>query len=100
MDEAADVPASGVALDEGLVIDEMNSCVREVIDSLPGDYRTSLILHDLEEMSLAQTAEISSCTLAAAKIRVHRARRRLKTALARQCEFYRDTENVLRCERG
>ncbi len=33
--------------DQRLVVDEMNSCVREVIDTLPEDYRTALVLHDL-----------------------------------------------------
>ena len=85
--------------DQRLVIDEMSSCVREVIDSLPGDYRTALVLHDLEGQTAAQVAEISGCVLATAKIRIHRARRRLKQALDEECRFYRDGENVFRCDR-
>jgi RNA polymerase sigma-70 factor, ECF subfamily len=48
----------------------MNACVREVIDSLPDDYRAALVLHDLEGLSGAQTAEIAGCTLPTAKIRI------------------------------
>jgi RNA polymerase sigma-70 factor (ECF subfamily) len=73
--------------------------VREVIDSLPEDYRTALVLHDLEGQTAVQTAEIVGCSLATAKIRIHRARLRLKEALNQQCEFYRDEENVFRCDR-
>lgn len=85
--------------DQQFVVDEMNSCVREVIDSLPGDYRTALVLHDLEGQTAAQVADIAGCSLATAKIRIHRARHRLKQALDEECTFYRDEENVFRCDR-
>ncbi len=100
MEEAADLPDAAISLDDSLVIDEMNSCVRGVIDSLPAAYRTALILHDLEGMSLEQTAAVSGCSLATAKIRIHRARQRLKAALARECDFYRDSDSVFRCTRS
>lgn len=87
------------AIDERMVVDEMNECIRGVIDSLPESYRAALILHDLEGLSAEQTAEACECSVATAKIRIHRARGRLKEALAKQCEFYRDEESVLRCDR-
>jgi RNA polymerase sigma-70 factor, ECF subfamily len=88
-----------LAIDERMVVDEMNECIRGVIDSLPETYRSALILHDLEGLSAEQTAEVCECSLATAKIRIHRARGRFKDALAKQCEFYRDDESVLRCDR-
>jgi RNA polymerase sigma-70 factor (ECF subfamily) len=94
-----DDAAPDADVDDRLVVDEMNSCVREVIDGLPEDYRTALVLHDLEGMTAARVAEIVGCSLATAKIRIHRARRRLKNALDQECTFYRDTENVFRCDR-
>ena len=99
IDESAPVLLSDAEIDQRLVIDEMNSCVREVIDSLPEDYRTALVLHDLEGQTAAQTAEIVGCSLATAKIRIHRARLRLKEALNRECDFYRDEKDVFRCDR-
>lgn len=60
--------------------------------------RAALILHDLEGLSEKQTAEACGTSLAAAKIRIHRARERLRLALRRSCDFYRD-DDVLRCER-
>jgi RNA polymerase sigma-70 factor (ECF subfamily) len=99
IDEAADITDGAAALDERLVIDEMNRCVREVIDSLPPDYRTALILHDLEGMDGAQTAEVLGVSLGATKVRIHRARARLREALQRRCDFYHDDESVLRCTR-
>lgn len=99
VDEAADVPDTDRSIEERIIVDEMNACVRQVIDSLPGDYRAALVLHDLEGLTAEQVAEVSGCSLATAKIRIHRARLRLSEALQRECEFYRDGENVLRCDR-
>ncbi|UCH84315.1 MAG: RNA polymerase sigma factor, partial [Candidatus Latescibacterota bacterium] len=39
MDEAPEISDSDVDTDERMVIDEMNSCVRDVIKTLPEDYR-------------------------------------------------------------
>lgn len=100
IDEAASTADGEVAVDERLVIDEMNTCVRSVIDSLPAAYRAALILYDLEGMSIEQTAAVTACSSANAKIRIHRARQRLKAALARECDFYRDSASVLRCTRS
>lgn len=97
--EADDLPDAGRGVDERIIVDEMNACVRQVIDSLPGDYRAALVLHDLEGLTAEQTAEICDCSLATVKIRIHRARARLRKALQEQCEFYRDTDSVLRCDR-
>jgi len=97
--EAEEVPDGALLADERLVVDEMNGCVRQVIDSLSEDYRAALVLHALEGLSAEQTAEICGCSLAAAKIRIHRARERLRKALQQQCEFYRDADDVLRCDR-
>ena len=99
LDEAAELIDSDRAICERLVVDEMNACVRQVIDSLPDAYRAALILHDLEGLSAEQTAEACDCSVASAKIRIHRARLRLKEALKGQCEFYRDPDNVFRCDR-
>lgn len=93
--EPADLDPS---IHERLVVSEMNRCVRQVIDSLPSDFRTALVLHDLEGMSAKDVASICECSLATAKIRIHRARTRLKERLERKCDFHHD-DGVLRCDR-
>lgn len=101
-DEVAeqDLPASEDRLAEDrLVIDEMSACVREIIDGLPDDQRAALVLHDLEDMSARQVADICEISIATAKIRIHRARSRLRDALKKQCDFYRDQDSVFRCDR-
>lgn len=99
VDAAGDFPLAELDTDERLVVDEMNACVREVIDTLPEDYRAAIVLHDLQGLTARETAEICGCTLATAKIRIHRARAKLREALNRECVFYRDEDDVLRCDR-
>jgi RNA polymerase sigma-70 factor (ECF subfamily) len=99
MDQTEEISDPEVTGEGRMVIDEMNSCVREVIDTLPEDYRAALVLHDIEGLTAAATAEACGCSLATAKIRIHRARARLKKALDTECVFYRDEENVFRCDR-
>jgi RNA polymerase sigma-70 factor (ECF subfamily) len=38
---------------DGLVVDEMNDCVRGVIDRLPPDYRAAIVLSQLQGLSVA-----------------------------------------------
>ena len=99
LDEAGELFDTQPDIGERMVIDEMNACVRQVIDGLPVAYRAALILHDLEGLSAEQTAEVCDCTLATAKIRIHRARQRLRQSLTAQCALYRDPDNELRCDR-
>jgi len=99
MDETEAHPAPDPEIDARLVIAEMNSCVREVIDRLPPDYRAAILLHDLEGLTAAETAEIIGTSIATAKIRIHRARARLKQALEQECTFYCDRDQTLRCDR-
>ena len=100
VDETAELPVLDSEIEGQLAAGEMTDCVRSVIDSLPGDYRTALVLHDLEGLTAAQVAKIAGCSLANAKIRIHRARRRLKQALESECTFYRGEDNVFRCDRN
>jgi RNA polymerase sigma-70 factor (ECF subfamily) len=99
VDDPGAVADPGEGMGERLVIDEMNACLREEIDGLPESYRAAILLHDLEGLSAAEVAEIEGCSLATAKIRIHRARARLKEALLGDCHFYRDRDQVFRCER-
>lgn len=85
---------------EGRVIrDEMNACIREVINRLPENYRTVIILGDLEGFSDREIAEILGLNLRNAKVRLHRARAQLRIALEKACVFYRSEDNELACDR-
>lgn len=61
---------------------EISALVREAIDRLPDNYRTVLLLRDIEEMSGEETAAALGITANAVKIRLHRARQALRTLLS------------------
>jgi len=65
----------------------MNDCIRGLILGLPETYRTVLVLGDLEGLPDREIAEVLGVSLQAAKIRLHRARERLKRELQANCEL-------------
>jgi RNA polymerase sigma-70 factor (ECF subfamily) len=66
---------------------ETREQVREMIDRLPDNYRTVLILRDIEELDTAETAELLELTAGAVKVRLHRARQALRNLLEREFEL-------------
>ncbi|MFQ5350566.1 MAG: RNA polymerase sigma factor, partial [Thermoanaerobaculia bacterium] len=95
---AAEPDDRGPRLDQLIEQREMGSCVREYVESLPDSYRAVILLHDLEGLTNPEIAELLGISLATAKIRLHRARRRLREALGQGCSFSRDERDVLVCE--
>ena len=67
--------------DEPLMSQETRALVRSSIDALPDDFRTVLLLRDIEELSTDETAEILAVSAGAVKTRLHRARQALRTLL-------------------
>jgi RNA polymerase sigma-70 factor (ECF subfamily) len=86
-------------LDTLLIRKDMNDCIRGIVDGLPENYRTVLVLSDLEGLANAEIAEVLDITLDTVKIRLHRARVRLRKELEANCNFYRDERNELACDR-
>ena len=78
---------------------EMSACVQSYLAALPDDYRVAILLHDAHGLSNPEIAELLGCSLATAKIRVHRARARLRETLSTACAFEIDERGVLVCER-
>jgi RNA polymerase sigma-70 factor, ECF subfamily len=77
---------------------EMSACVQGYLAALPDDYRIAILLHDAHGLSNPEIAELLGCSLATAKIRVHRARARLRETLATACSFEVDERGVLVCD--
>jgi RNA polymerase sigma-70 factor (ECF subfamily) len=67
---------------------EMNDCIQGFIEKLSEDYRIVLILNEFEGLRNREIAEILGISLAAVKIRLHRARQRLKNELMENCDSY------------
>jgi RNA polymerase sigma-70 factor (ECF subfamily) len=86
-------------LDTLLIRKDMNDCIRGIVDSLPENYRTVLVLSDMEGLTNAEICEVLRLSLETVKIRLHRGRKRLQKELETNCHFYRDERNELACDR-
>jgi RNA polymerase sigma-70 factor (ECF subfamily) len=81
------------------ILKEMNACIRGIVDQLPENYRTVLLLSEFEEFTNPEIAEMLELSVDTVKIRLHRARTRLRNAMECQCDLYRDGRNELMCDK-
>jgi len=65
----------------GIEQKETQALVRARIDQLPVDYRTVLLLRDIQELDTATVAEALGISEGNVKVRLHRARQALRTLL-------------------
>ena len=77
---------------------QMGECVQDKIRLLPESYQSFLVLFDLMEFSHQEIAEIMEISIENVKVRLHRARKKLKTILEKECRFEVDERNVLVCD--
>ena len=96
--EALAVLGTAPAVELDIARREMSECVRGFVDLLPADYRSVVVLSDLEGFPDRQIAEVLGLSLETVKIRLHRARARLRELLEGGCALSRDERNELTCE--
>jgi RNA polymerase sigma-70 factor (ECF subfamily) len=60
--------------------------LREAVQRLPAEYRLILVLHDMEELSDGDVAEITGLRLGTIRVRLHRARLFVRKELAKQVQ--------------
>ncbi len=87
------------SIEQQVIRDEMIGCIREYIDQLPEDYRIVLLLSEEEGFKNREIAEILQISLENVKVRLHRARARLKESLKGNCNFYLDERSEIACDR-
>jgi RNA polymerase sigma-70 factor (ECF subfamily) len=87
----------GLGIQKELEQRQMGECVQNQINLLPESLRPVLVLFDIMEFSHQESADILGITVKNVKVRLHRARRKLKTILEEKCAFERDERNVLIC---
>ena len=85
--------------DQLVIRKEMSECINEYIDNLPPDYKTVIVLSELEGLPNKEIAEILDISIDNAKIRLHRARTKLKAVLNEACDFYYTDQSTLACDR-
>jgi len=86
------------SLDQSLAQEQMSACVQRYLVNLSDSYRAAIILHDLHGLSGPEIAATLDVPLPTVKIRLHRARERLKASLESGCTFSCDERGVLVCE--
>lgn len=98
--EAATAEADEIAADAGhdpLERRQMSDCVQEVLATLPAPQRQLLVQADVLDRTAPEIARDAGITTGNAKIRLHRARRALQTALESRCDFHYRDGGVLCC---
>jgi RNA polymerase sigma-70 factor (ECF subfamily) len=97
-DEFDLVEADAPSLEQIVERSDMSACVQRYLEGLSDSYRAVNWLHDLDSLTGPQIAEILGVSLATVKIRLHRARVRLRAQLEAGCAFGHDERDVLVCE--
>jgi RNA polymerase sigma factor (sigma-70 family) len=69
---------------QGRILNAFANDIMEALRSLPAEYRTAVYLHEIENFSLQEIAEIMGMNLESARHRVHKGREQLRLALAQQ----------------
>jgi RNA polymerase sigma-70 factor (ECF subfamily) len=72
---------------------EMNECLQGFIQRLPENYRVALVLSEFEGLKDSEIAETLGITPGTVKIRLHRAKERLKEEILAHCDSYWVEEN-------
>jgi RNA polymerase sigma-70 factor, ECF subfamily len=98
-DEDVALPDTADSAEQQAIRGEMSECVRDLTNELPDSYRTVLVLSEIEGLKDAEIAEVVGTTVQAVKIRLHRARIRLRQTMEGRCRFYRDRDSKLLCDR-
>jgi RNA polymerase sigma-70 factor (ECF subfamily) len=93
LEDAADVEGKDVwtgeeapSLEQQLMRKEMYECFVEYVKRLPANYRTVVVLAEMEQLPNAEIAEILGLSLEVVKIRLHRGRTRLLQELKAHCK--------------
>lgn len=93
-----DFPDPGTpSMQQALEQEQMSACVNRFFAGIPDTYRSVILLHDMHGLTGPEIASVLEVPLATVKIRLHRARRRLKAALEAGCQFSCDSRGILVC---
>ena len=87
------------SVEETAIRGEMSACIGEFVTRLPENYKTVMVLSDLEGFSNDEIAAMLGITVDTVKIRLHRARERLRKDLQDGCTFYRNDSAEIACDR-
>ncbi|HTY99287.1 MAG TPA: RNA polymerase sigma factor [Rhodocyclaceae bacterium] len=90
-------PAIDATATAGLELRQTNRCIRNMLATLPPEQQEVLLQAELYDRTAAEIARDAGITPGNAKIRLQRARRALKAALAKNCALYHGAAGELLC---
>jgi len=76
----------------------MSICVQSYVAELSDSYRAVVLLHDVHGLTCPQIAKLLGDSPGGVKVRLHRARKRLQSALESGCEFSYDERGTFVCQ--
>jgi len=77
-------------VEEAVESSELNTNLRRLVEGLPAEYRTALVLVDILEYDYAEAAQAMGIPIGTLKSRLVRARLRLRAKLEKQTPFIRN----------
>lgn len=77
------------SIEDQIIRKEMNECIRSFIETLPEQFRIILTLREIEGLKVNDISKILGLSTGGTRVRLHRARERLKKILLENCSFYR-----------
>ena len=87
-------PSAGLAVDQK----DMSTCVEAYVSELSDSYRAVLLMHDVKGLTAREIAALLGDSTGSVKIRLHRARKQLQSALEAGCDFSHDECGTLVCD--
>lgn len=97
--DLVEIPESNTpSLQNTIEREEMSGCIQNYLKRLSDNYRAVILLHDMHDLTSSEIARLLGESLDTVKIRLHRARIKLRAALEAGCDFSYDDSNVLTCE--
>jgi len=86
-------------VEDSIIRNEMKDCIQGYIGTLPDNYQTILILSEFECLSNKEIAHILDISIGTVKVRLHRAKEKLRQILVKKCKFYHNgCSGNLSCE--
>lgn len=85
--------------EQQMINDEMSNCIHNYINILNENYRTVILLCDYEGLKNKKTAEVLEVSIETVKIRLHRARAKLKEMMNNGCDIYNGHNGEMGCDK-
>jgi RNA polymerase sigma-70 factor (ECF subfamily) len=77
---------------------ETSACVQRCLDFLPDHYRAIILLYEGYSLTVPEIAKLLGVTVATAKIRLHRSRRKLQLVMDHGCCISHDRLGLPTCQ--